>query len=50
MPGRDPMNWMLSEAIEQLSRAERMHRQVFRLQQSQARYGRVTWIDMGAAD
>ena len=31
MPGRDPMNWMLSEAIEQLSRAERMHRQFFSL-------------------
>jgi len=25
------MNWMLSEAIEQLSRAERMHRQFFSL-------------------
>jgi len=37
MPNRDAMNWMLSEAIETLARAERMHRQVFRLQQSQAR-------------
>ena len=31
MAGRDPMNWMLSQAIEQLSRAERMHRQFFSL-------------------
>ena len=31
MPSRDPVNWMLSEAIEQLARAERMHRQFFSL-------------------
>lgn len=31
MSSRDPKNWMLSEAIEQLSRAERMHREFFRL-------------------
>ncbi|QND70215.1 Hsp20/alpha crystallin family protein [Tardiphaga robiniae] len=31
MPGRDSMNWMLSEALDQLSRAERMHRQFFSL-------------------
>jgi HSP20 family protein len=31
MSSRDHVNWMLSEAIEQLSRAERMHRQFFRL-------------------
>ena len=37
MPDRDTLNWMLSEAIETLARAERMHRQVFRLEQSQAR-------------
>jgi HSP20 family protein len=37
MPNRDAMNWMLSEAIETLARAERMHRQVFRLQQAPAR-------------
>jgi HSP20 family protein len=31
MSSRDHANWMLSEAIEQLARAERMHRQFFRL-------------------
>jgi HSP20 family protein len=31
MSSRDPVNWMLSEAIEQLTRAERMHRQFFDL-------------------
>lgn len=32
MPSGDPpANWMLSEAIESLARAERMHRQMFRL-------------------
>jgi HSP20 family protein len=31
MSSRDPVNWMLSEAIEQLARAERMHRQFFNL-------------------
>ena len=31
MSSRDPVNWMLSEAIEQLARAERMHRQFFSL-------------------
>jgi len=34
---RDPANWMLSEAIDALARAERMHRQLFQLQRSQAR-------------
>ena len=28
---RDPVNWMLSEAIETLARAERLHRQFFQL-------------------
>ncbi len=37
MPNRDPMNWMLSEAIETLARAERMQRQLFRLQQPEMR-------------
>lgn len=32
MPDRNPMGWMLSEAIETLARAERMHRQFFQLQ------------------
>lgn len=32
MPNRNPMGWMLSEAIETLARAERMHRQFFQLQ------------------
>jgi len=31
MPTRQSGNWMLSEAIEALSRAERMHRQMFQL-------------------
>src|ERR1700749_4252339 len=31
MSSRDPVNWMLSEAIEQLARAEGMHRQFFSL-------------------
>jgi len=34
MPSSDPANWMLSEAIETLARAERMHRQFFQLQRS----------------
>jgi HSP20 family molecular chaperone IbpA len=31
MPDRNSMGWMLSEAIETLARAERMHRQFFQL-------------------
>lgn len=31
MANRDPVNWMLSEAVETLARAERMHRQMFQL-------------------
>jgi HSP20 family molecular chaperone IbpA len=34
MSNRDPMSWMLSEAVETLTRAERMHRQFFHLQRS----------------
>jgi HSP20 family molecular chaperone IbpA len=34
MANKDPMSWMLSEAVETLTRAERMHRQFFRLQSS----------------
>jgi HSP20 family molecular chaperone IbpA len=37
MPNRDPVDWMLSDAIETLARAERMQRQLFRLQRSEAR-------------
>ena len=37
MPTRDPTNWMLSEAIETLARAERMQQQLFRLQQPEVR-------------
>ncbi|WP_262032337.1 Hsp20/alpha crystallin family protein [Microvirga sp. Mcv34] len=33
----DPANWMLSEAIDTLARAERMHRQLFQLQRSHSR-------------
>ena len=32
----DPANWMLSQAIESLARAEQMRRQFFRLQRSSA--------------
>jgi HSP20 family protein len=32
MSRKDPINWMLSEAIDSLARAERMRQQFFRLQ------------------
>ena len=32
MPPKDPINWMLSEAIETLTRAERLHQQFLNLQ------------------
>jgi HSP20 family molecular chaperone IbpA len=32
MAAKDPLNWMLSEAIDQLARAERLHQQFFSLQ------------------
>jgi HSP20 family protein len=32
MSRKDPVNWMLSEAIDSLARAERMRQQFFRLQ------------------
>jgi HSP20 family protein len=32
MPPRDPINWMLSDAIERLARAERLHQQFLNLQ------------------
>lgn len=35
MPAGSPVHWMLSEAIEALARAERMHRQFFQLQRSE---------------
>ena len=41
MPSRDPLNWMLSEAIDQLTRAERLHRQFFSLRPTDAR--EATW-------
>ena len=41
MPTRDPLNWMLSEAIDQLTRAERLHRQFFSLRPTDAR--EATW-------
>jgi HSP20 family protein len=40
MPTRDPLNWMLSEAIDQLTRAERLHRQFFSLHPTDAREAR----------
>jgi HSP20 family protein len=36
MPTRDPLNWMLSEAIDSLTRAERLHRQFFSLHPTDA--------------
>ena len=41
MSTRDPLNWMLSEAIDQLTRAERLHRQFFSLRPTDAR--EATW-------
>jgi HSP20 family protein len=38
MPTRDPLNWMLSEAIDSLTRAERLHRQFFSLHETGARW------------
>ena len=32
MSNRDPINWMLSNAIESLARAERLHQQFLNLQ------------------
>jgi HSP20 family protein len=32
MPEKDPINWMLSDAIETLARAERLHQQFLNLQ------------------
>ena len=42
MPNRNPMGWMLSDAIETLARAERMHRQFFELR-SFGTSGEPTW-------
>lgn len=32
MPPKDPINWMLSDAIETLARAERLHQRFLNLQ------------------
>jgi HSP20 family protein len=40
MPTRDPLNWMLSEAIDSLARAERLHRQFFSVQATGTREAR----------
>jgi HSP20 family molecular chaperone IbpA len=37
MPAKDPINWMLSDAIETLARAERLHQQFLSLQPSAGR-------------
>jgi HSP20 family protein len=34
MPTKDPFNWMLSDAIESLIRAERLHKRLFTVPQS----------------
>lgn len=31
MPPKDPINWMLSDAIQTLARAERLHQQFLNL-------------------
>ncbi|RZN30270.1 Hsp20/alpha crystallin family protein [Bradyrhizobium sp. Leo121] len=41
MPTKDPVNWMLSEAIESLARAERLHQRLFSLQPGGTR--EVNW-------
>ena len=38
----DPIGWMLSEAVESLSRAERLHRQFFQLRPYSSA-GKPTW-------
>jgi len=42
MSNNDPMSWMLSEAIESLSRAERLHQQFFQLR-PQGPAGKPCW-------
>ena len=42
MPRKDPVNWMLSEAIDSLARAERLRQQFFHLQ-SQAGSREPSW-------
>ncbi len=37
MPTRDPVNWMLSDALVSLARAERLHRQFFHLAAAEPR-------------
>ena len=37
MPRNDPRRWMLSEAVEALMRADRMHREVFQLRETTTR-------------
>jgi HSP20 family molecular chaperone IbpA len=37
MPPKDPINWMLSDAIATLARAERLHQQFLRLQPTEKR-------------
>jgi HSP20 family protein len=43
MANKAPMSWMLSEAVETLARAERMHRQFFQLQSSGAANAQPSW-------
>jgi HSP20 family molecular chaperone IbpA len=42
MASRDTINWMLADSIEALARAERLHRQFFRLKRSSAE-ARPAW-------
>jgi HSP20 family molecular chaperone IbpA len=42
MSTKDPVNWMLSEAIDSLARAERLRQQFFSLQ-SRAGFGEPSW-------
>ena len=43
MSTKDPVNWMLSEAIDSLARAERLRQQFFSLQQSAGASRESSW-------
>jgi HSP20 family protein len=41
--GTDPTDWMLANAVDLLTQAERMHRQFFRLQASAPAHAETVW-------
>ncbi len=43
MSAKDPVNWMLSEAIDSLARAERLRRQFFHLQGAAGERQQPSW-------